>query len=215
MKSKWLFLVLALLMGVAQVWGQSRFDAGVLGGVNFSRIASDELEQSGTDFSNRTAFGAGAVFDWRFAENFSLRSEPMYLQKGSKLQNNAAANTEGTLKTAYFSVPVFLKYNIESRAVRPYLMAGPSVDFLLTAKQKFGNNEEDVKDDFKDVEFALNFGGGLNIPAGNSSLFVEARYDFGLNDINEARESVDEDAEVKSRGILLLAGVTIPLGGAR
>ena len=78
---------------------------------------------------------------------------------------------------------------------------------MLSAKQ----DEDDIKDDVKNIDFGLAFGGGVSLPMGNKTVFVEGRYSLGLTDIND---DSDPDADkIKTKGIQIMAGITFPLGG--
>jgi hypothetical protein len=92
-------------------------------------------------------------------------------------------------------------------------MAGPSAGYLLKARIQGRDDEgkavdSDAKDTFKKGDFGLSFGAGLLFPTGRSSMFVETRYALGL--VNLAKDS--EGTRLKSRTILVMAGVTFPIG---
>jgi len=70
--------------------------------------------------------------------------------------------------------------------------------------------EQDIKDDIKSIDFGLAFGGGVSLPMGNNTVFVEGRYSLGLSDIND---DSSDDTEIKTKGIQIMAGITFPLGG--
>ena len=59
----------------------SKLQFGLIGGLNLSS-ADIEIVEEGADVSNTTVFGIGGVLDWSLNQTFSLRLEPMYLQKG-------------------------------------------------------------------------------------------------------------------------------------
>ncbi len=73
----------------------------------------------------------------------------------------------------------------------------------------------------KSTDFGLGFGAGVSFPAGNNSMFIEGRYALGLTDVAKAgvvegmggQLTVDDDVDIKTGGILLMAGITFPLGG--
>ena len=106
-----------------------------------------------------------------------------------------------------------VKYIIGTNKIKPYLMAGPTIGFLQDAKLKVimgGDSElEDLKDDLKSIDFGIGFGAGLDLPIGNNSIFVEARYSLGLMNIADKADGPYED--VKTRGIQIFAGITFPM----
>ena len=100
-----------------------------------------------------------------------------------------------------------LKFAFGSGDTKPYVMAGPTFGYLLSAKQ----DETDIKDDVKSIDFGLTFGGGVSLPMGNNTVFVEGRYTLGLSDIND--DSGPDADKIKTKGIQIMAGITFSLGG--
>ncbi len=210
--SLFLFVLFSVLISLPAN-AQKRHHLGVFGGANLANLSSDDLEEIGFDFSYRTAFGFGGVLDLGLSQNVALRFEPMYLQKGSKFPDIEEPDVQLKFKSAYVELPLFIKYAFGNQPTRPYLVVGPSIGFLLSADLVIeGEEDEDIKDDFKDIDFSLGFGGGVSFPFGNNSFFVEGRYFLGLANINDA-EGEGADADIKNRGIQFMAGMTFPLGG--
>jgi len=185
---------------------QSQWEVGALVGINVASISAPTASSS-QSYKSRLGFGIGAVVDKALTDEIILHFEPMFLQKGAN-----ASNSVVDLKfiVNYLEIPIMVKYlfDINSTLV-PYAMAGPSVGFLAGAKFKDdAGNTQDEKDNTNAIDFGLGFGGGVNIPHDNLTFFAETRYVLGLANINsEADESV-----VKTRGLLILIGVTIPVG---
>ncbi len=191
-----LFTLITVLPATAQV------NFGVIGGLNLANLSVDP--DQGVDISNRTAVGIGGVLSFGVGETLALQLEPMFLQKGAKATVQGFGETE--LKSSYIEVPAMLKFAFGSSDTKPYFMAGPTVGFLLSAKVE----DESVKDDVKSIDFGLAFGGGVSLPMGNNTVFVEGRYSLGLSDIND---DSSDDTEIKTKGIQIMAGITFPLGG--
>jgi len=144
-------------------------------------------------------------------ETLALQLEPMFLQKGAKLKlSDQGFTLEAEIKVSYIEVPAMLKFAFGSGDTKPYVMAGPTVGYLLSAKVKDDMEEQDIKDDVKNIDFGLAFGGGVSLPMGNNTFFVEGRYSFGLSDIND---DSSDDTKIKTKGIQIMAGITFPLGG--
>ncbi len=68
--------------------------------------------------------------------------------------------------------------------------------------------EQDEKDNTNTFDFGLGFGGGVRYPHNNKTFFAEARYVFGLTNVN--KES--DESTVKNRGLQVFVGVTFPVG---
>jgi opacity protein-like surface antigen len=211
---------IALLMSMAVSAQNTRI--GVIGGVNLANISTDE---EGAEPKSLTAFGVGGVLDFAMGENMSLCFEPMYLQKGSKEDvTEEGFTTEVKVKSTYIEVPVFLKLYLGSGDTRPYVMAGPTFGFLMSSNMEMSTMgigvEVDIKEIMESIDYGVGFGGGISLPMGRNTLFAEARYTLGLADIFKGGEveimegAAEEipDAEIKTKGIQIMAGIMIPLG---
>jgi len=223
--NKLTLLLVALLALFIALPAGAQVKLGVIGGVNLANLNGKDVDGEKIDFSSRTAFGVGGVLDIGLSENISLRFAPMYLQKGGEFTTTDPDLDTATFafKGGYLEVPALLKIALGASSIRPYLMAGPTIGFNLSSKLKFSvpgiSAEVDAKKITKGADFGLAFGAGVSFPAGTSSIFVEGRYALGLTDI--AREGILEfmgeeivsgDAEVKTRGFQIMAGIAFPLG---
>ncbi len=209
MKKMSVFFVLLLALCIV-LPASAQVHLGVLGGLNLANLSVDPDE--GVDFSSRTAFGFGGVLDYDLGEYIALHLEPMYLQKGTETTEDGV---DVEFKLAYLELPLLFKYTFGTSDTKPYVMAGPTIGFNLSAKVKGSEGgvsaEIDIKDETKSIDFGLGFGAGVSLPMGNNSIFVEARYALGLTNIFD--DPADPDTDVKTKGIQIFAGITFPLGG--
>jgi hypothetical protein len=210
MKIMNVFLVLFVTLCMALPAG-AQVHLGVLGGLNLASCDVDPLE-GGMEISNLTVFGFGGVLDYDLNEFITLHLEPMYLQKGAKGDWDIF---ELESKLAYIEIPVMLKYAFGTSEIKPYVIAGPTIGYLLSGKGKVSgggySEEEDIKDETKSLDFGIGFGAGVSVAMSNNSIFLEARYALGLTNINDDPD--DPDTDVKTKGIQIFAGITFPLGG--
>lgn len=194
---------------------------GIIGGLNIANLNGKDVDGVKVDFSSRMAMGIGGVVEIGLNEKVALRLEPMYLQKGAKFSSNLVDEdfSQVTFKSAYLEVPLFLKIALGTSATRPYVLAGPFIGFNISSSLDASGIA--VKEKIaKSTDFGLGFGAGVSFPAGNNSMFIEGRYALGLTDVAKAgavegmggRLTAD-DVDIKTRGILLMAGITFPLGG--
>jgi opacity protein-like surface antigen len=215
--------VLLLTLCIAATAG-AQVNIGFLGGVNIANVSLDP-EIEGVEVSSRTAFGFGGVFEYGFGEFISVQVEPMYLQKGADRKVTYPSEVPGEMcvcesefRATYLEIPVMIRYAFGGD-IQPYVMAGPTIGFLLSSEEEWTEDGEsgttDMKDESKSVEFGLGFGGGVRVPVGNYQAFVEARYGLGLTKVNDpAADSMDPsaDTDVKTRNIEIFAGIVFPLG---
>jgi opacity protein-like surface antigen len=218
-----LFVVLLALFIALPASAQVKL--GLIGGANLANLNGKDVDGTKFDFSGRTEFGVGGVLDVSLSENISLRFEPMYLQKGGEttVTDPDLGTATFALKAGYLEVPALLKIALGTSSIQPYLMAGPTIGFNLSSNLEFSaagiSAELDAKEITKSTDFGLAFGAGVSFPAGASSIFMEGRYNLGLSDIAKegtltfmGEDLVSGDAEVKTRGVQIMAGISFPLG---
>ena len=132
-----------------------------------------------------------------------------------------------TFKSSFIEVPVLLKTEF-GNTVRPYLLIGPTIGFLLNSSIEAEVLGFGLRCDMKDVTESINLGftvgTGVRFPAGTWSLFIDGRYTFGLLDIYKkgtfeigagpvtiTETIIEEDQIMKTRGLQIMLGVTIPV----
>ena len=204
------FVLVFSLLFVSLTFAQVKISGGLFGGVNYAGITVDPVPAGQSNSKYLIGFQFGGVLNFGFAGGYSIRTEPMYLQIGAK---TTRANTEIKTKESYFSLPVMFTYAFEtgSNKFQPYIMAGPVMGILLSAKYVFSNgNETDAKDLLKSVDFSATFGAGVNIAAGSNTVFIEGRYSLGFSNINNNPAS--PNTTIKTKGYGLNAGITFPFG---
>ena len=207
MKKILLLFVVSLLM-VGCSFAQVKISGGVIGGLNLASASIDPAP-TGVDLGNLTGFGFGGVLNFAF-DGFAVQVEPMYLQSGVKY---SAGNLEAKDKVSFINIPVLLIYTFTTSPgqVEPYVLAGPTVGFTLSAKYTDPNGvETDFKSTTSSTNFGVTFGAGVKIPVGMNRVFVEGRYELGLKNLNTDPNS--SNTTVKSKGIGIFAGITFPFG---
>ena len=185
---------------------------GVIAGINFASLTEKGYEQYHTI---RTCGGAGGVVELGLNKKLSICLEPLYMQKGG--------NKLGTeFELAYFEVPVFVKFHLQTDLPRIYLKAGPALGIVLSSKMDVsgldGSTMVEINDIMKTYDYGMLFGGGVSFAIGNSLLFFEGRYALGLADIIQegkivvnGQEQASPEAEMKTRGFQVMAGMTFPI----
>ena len=171
MKNLLIFTVIALF-GFVPVNAQD-INFGAKAGVNFATITGDDVES----FSSRTAFHVGFVAEIVISETFSFQPELLYSAQGADWDDDGF---EGTTKVDYLNVPLMAKFYVGEGFS---LEAGPQVGFLLSAKDvEEGEDDFDLKDYIKGIDFGVNLGVGYKMEGG---LNFGARYNLGLSDAND------------------------------
>ena len=174
MKKSILSFVAAIVLGLGYVQAQET-NFGIKAGFNSFNITNDP----GDEYDSRSGFYAGLFTHIHLSPQFALQPELLYSQKGTS--NIDLGVVDADLKLDYLSIPVMVQYMFDNGF---RIEAGPQLGFLLNAKLDAGADEEDVKDDFKSVDFGIGAGlGYIHVPSGFG---VNARYNLGLTNISES-----------------------------
>ena len=200
--------ILSLFLAMPS-WGQ--VEVGILGGATFPDLSIDP-DDPDVSYDTRTGFTAGGILVINITRAFALQLEPSYTQKGARadgVEREGFGVQKANVRLSYIDVPVLLKFSMGNTSVNPYLLAGPSISFLLSSKLDFDNEEittEDLKNITRDIDFGVNFGAGVSLALGNNQLFFEGQYNLGLIKIDEV-----ESLSFKTRGLQFKTGVAFPL----
>lgn len=200
---------------------------GVQGGINLTNVKM-ELSQPGFESAMRTRGIFGGILTYNFSSILSLQFEPAYVEKGAKVnftteESGYTVNIESFVSANYFDLPILLKAALPYGPLRPYVLAGGSIAFLLgDAKMKIESayvNGQDVISlvpaelreqtlNLKKQDYILCFGGGVTFPLALFDLFIEGRYDLGLGNINN---EPGDQTEIKTTGFQIKAGLLLSL----
>lgn len=208
----------------------SKLSVGIIGGANLADMYFPNNVGAGAqEISSLLGIGLGAVLEFELSETFHIVAEPMYMQKGCKIEEGADLLNQpaGQINSAFIETPIFIKY-IFSGSAQPYLAAGTYFAYYLNSEIEFDLTGLHFQGDLKDVtetfDFGLTFGGGVQFPINFGSFFVEGRYSFGL--INQRKtgaftvsstavqfdmETEKEDDKTTNRGFQIFAGLLLPI----
>lgn len=164
--------VIAALMITGTAMAQHN-NFGIKGGLNAYTIYSDDNSSADT----KIGFHLGLISHIHLGNQFAIQPELIYSTQRAQYSNGS---TTAKLNLNYVNVPLLFQYMFDNGF---RLMAGPQVGFLVSAKTEIDNTKTDVKDNLKKIELA--FGVGASYVHPPSGFGVDARYNFGLNNINE------------------------------
>jgi Outer membrane protein beta-barrel domain len=195
-------------------------------GLNISNASFSPDLPASISKSSRTGFRISGIMDIGFVPMFALQIEPTYAtggvqETGPLFQDQLGQVVNGTIttKTSYIQIPILLNLKIPvTGPVSPYIVAGPDISFILSAKETdepngYPSSEGDVKDQLKSLNFALDFGAGIGyklVPT--TTLTFDVRYSLGLSDIaSDTYKQQVGNQSIKTTGFQLIAGVMVGL----
>ena len=185
MKTLLTSLMLALICSTGLL--AQGIDFGVKAGAN---IANQKISGDyDIDTKAIVSFHGGVFVVWMFTEQLGLQPELLLSMQGSKEKD---ATYDYKINTNYVNIPVLVRYNINDMFS---VHAGPQFGILVSAKEEFDGEKEDIKDDFKTMDVGLAIGAEANLPVPN--LGVGLRYIIGLTNVLTDDGSFD-DTELKN-----------------
>lgn len=208
------FIAIACVMlcvGFAASANAAKWSAGVKGGINIANLSGDDAE----DTSSRTGFIGGAFAQADVSDEFGFRLEALYVMKGAtESVDSLVTPIDATFKLDYVEFPLLFVFNLaSSEKVGLNIFGGPTFAFNMGADLEVeGIGSEDIGDFVKGFEFGAAIGAGIEYKLTSMSLTFDARYSLGASTIAEDNEFTGESADVKNRGIGLMAGLKFPLG---
>jgi hypothetical protein len=137
-------------------------NVGLKGGLNISNLVGDSQ-----GVSSKTSFHVGIFYLATLTENLKLMPEIIYSAQGASA-GSASVNYN------YINIPVMLNFYPSKQF---FLQVGPQLGVLAFAEFSNGTSSVSVKNQLKDVDFALAFGLGGEF---GKAAIVNARYNLGL-----------------------------------
>ncbi len=166
---------------------------GFKGGLVYPDFSTDVGDY---DYKNKAGWQAGIWFGGNRDGIVGVQAEINYVQKKAEEQSGL-----GDFTINYVQVPILLRLNTPAptkNAFQAYGIVGPSFDFKVS--DSF--NGLNLVDEFEGTDIGIMFGGGIDV----ARIIVEARYSYGLRQINKSFSDV---AELKSNSFAILFGVRI------
>lgn len=125
----------------------------------------------------KVGYYGGAYGRYHFTKTMAAQAEVLYSAQGAKIEDGS---DDYNHNLNYITVPVMFQYHLP---LGLYFETGPQISFLTKAELKDGDDKLDVKEATKKTDFAWVAGAGYKI---TEEIAVNARYNFGISDINDA-----------------------------
>jgi len=174
------YLLSAALLIAVSISAKAQFSVGVKGGVNFSKISTDNLKES-----TLTGYQAGLFA--RIGSGLYLQPELYLASKGGKFDfqttNNTTVTTEGKVRFTTLNVPLLLGKSFGAKDLNFRIMAGPVYSYALNKNQNFSDNVNGAYQDFGNYnKSTLGFQAGAGVDIG--AITADLRYEGGLSKVN-------------------------------
>lgn len=170
---------MAIAVTLSQLMYAQRFEFGVKGGMNVSKVRS-ENKDADSSFKTSTGYHFGIMAHVHLNKKWAIQPEVLYSKEGYK--SNIAGRTFD-YKLDYVNVPVLAQY-LAGNGFR--VESGPQLGILV-------NNELNA-DVYNKTKFSWVFGVGYLTPSGFG---FDARYNMGISNI--IKEAYQRIGNLKSR----------------
>jgi hypothetical protein len=159
-----------------------------------------------------SGFNVGLIADFRLHKNINLRFEPGLVSNSKSLafsHINTKRDSIREIGSTYLHVPLVLKFSTDRMDnVRPYVLAGVSLDYNFSSNQKNANDNSGGEFRMKAVNYMYEVGIGIDIYLSYFKLSPSIRGVFAIN--NELEYDTDSNSQWTSpinflgtRGIFL------------
>ena len=194
-----LAVVLALVLGLFSTPAFAQLEYGVKAGIGFGTVSFDDEFLSEFYDGSRTGFIVGGGVNVPVNEMFFVGVELLYNQKGA---SGSESGIEGTAKLDYIEIPILATFPFAAGNTRPFVYGGFAPAFAVSRKEVteiegLGEDESNLDEEVKSFDNSLVLGGGVRF----GQMAVEARYNLGLQNINDTESTVG-DAKTRQFSIL-------------
>ena len=168
------FLSLALMaVVISGAVNAQHMNIGIKAGLNLYNIKNS----NDVKYDLKPGINAGIFSHIHLSDQFAFQPEIVFSGQGAKY---STGGVETKLNLNYLNVPLILQYMFDNGF---RLQAGPQFGFLLGANAVTNDVKTDIKDNLKALDVAIGVGlGYIHVPSGFG---LNARYNHGLNNINE------------------------------
>lgn len=148
---------------------------GLKAGLNVATLSNSQQ----SDFNTKLGLHAGLLAHIHLAPSWALQPEIMYSSQGAKY--TTISGVEHELGLDYINIPLKVQYMFNNGF---RIQTGPQLGILANVKDKQNDVETGnfTSDDFKSIDVSWSAGLGYLTYSGFG---VDARYNFGLTDIND------------------------------
>ena len=211
-------LIIVALMLIA-VTSFTHAQVSIRGGINLASMSANATDKTYKEYKNQSIIGyqAALVMPIKLTDNVAIQPEIVFIQKGGKSQYIADDNNKliSSFTSNYVEIPVSLKLGLGNNSgdgVGFYLLGGPYAGIALNGKYtneltvggatSKSTRTVDYSDDSnqeKRLDWGVNLGAGVSF----GKIYLDARYNLGINNLldNDASNTNDNSPYRRNRGI--------------
>ena len=197
-----IILALAIFLGVSQVQAQENVSIGPIAGVSIANFRGDV---NNTDW--KPGLTIGGFYNYSSKSGFGFSGQLLFTQLGAQTDNKTREVNLNYIQAPLLATFFFGRYGDR---LRPKIFLGPTLNFLVSARDKDGNNINGDSNNrvYSPFDLGMTFGGGLNYRLQNKIwLNFDARYGVGLLDVTRL-----DNSDVKNNNWGINVGLSFPLG---
>ena len=188
---------LCVIAMFSQANAQTKFS--VQGGLNLMQMKASAMGLS-FEFDSDAALNLGVIADFKGTDNFNLRSGLLYNGNSSSLTFDGA---KSKITVNYLSLPLLGRVKVSEGL---YAIAGPQINFLLSAKSRYDGETFDEKESINSSSFSGLFGAEYQL---SDKFRLGINYTAGLSNIAKERFlDTDDLGKVKFNGFNFNIGVS-------
>ncbi|MBC8489279.1 MAG: PorT family protein [Bacteroidetes bacterium] len=207
---KKIFLISIIIFLCSYTFAQLPINFGIKGAFTMSKLTTDV-----SDYTEAAKNGFQAGVFLRLGKKLHIQPEAYFTLKKGELKYDIAGGSspsiEQTIKLSTIDVPVLLGYKIiDISKINVRLQAGPVASFVVNKNFDLSVNgvdqetDDDYKDSFKDMNWGLQLGAGVDV----LMLTIDLRYELGLSNLYDKPDNASSDdvGEFKNNVFLISVG---------
>jgi len=200
-----IILLLAGILSTSQLKAQENVSIGPIAGVSIANFRGN-TDAIGGNTDWKPGLTVGGFYNYSSKTGFGFSGQVLFTQMGAQINNKT-----NEINLNYIQVPLFATFFFGQwgSPVRPKLFLGPSLNFMVGAKDKDGNNLNPDAGPrvYNPFDLGLTFGAGVNIELSPKIwLNLDARYGLGLLDVSNG------GTKMMNSNWGINAGISFPLG---
>ncbi len=211
MRLKNLLLVVVVLVDFNTGWAQLQIGPKI--GIQGSRAQFDQIIAHGDSIQSmfKPGYSVGMVVNYDVTKRFSVKNSLSYVNKGKEIKGEFDRDLRHTASYHFIEIPILFSVTFIRPKYRYYFMAGPHISYWMGGsgnyvdrqlaadgeefayKVSFDENVSEGSiwiDRANRLQFGLDFGGGINLPAGRGkNIAIELKYSYGHTNMGKVNSS--------------------------